>query len=186
LLIMLAAPACSPTVSTPSAGAESYQATYEAAPVNAPQAQGTSQNARAVHELKTEEHQQKIAADNEAHRREQEEHSALMRAEMDASRARNEQRGSASESRGASGPAMFSLTLHNSCSKTVKLFFGREPRYGSGTYSSLGGNSVTSYTGRAGDMIWIVDDSQKGVSSISPSGNQNMQITASCSGFGPY
>lgn len=136
------------------------------------------------------DYQQKIAAENAAHRREQEEQSARMRAEMDANRARDDQRRKASESAGrsagASGSAMFSLTLHNSCSKTVKLFFGREPKFGSGTYSSLGGNNVTSYTGQAGDMIWIVDDNQKGVSSLSPSGSQNMQITSSCSGFAPY
>jgi hypothetical protein len=134
------------------------------------------------------EYTRKIEEENAAHRREQEERSAQMRAEMDESRRRDderrqEQRQSSSPS--PSGPSRWSLTLHNDCRNTVKLFLGQKPKWGSGTYTSLGGNNTTSYSGNAGDMIWIVDDSQNGVSSLSPSGNQRMKITASCSGFAP-
>lgn len=135
------------------------------------------------------EYSRKIEEENAAHRREEEERSARMRAEMDESRRRDDemrrQQQSQGQSSGPSGPSRWSLTLHNDCRSTVKLFFGQKPKWGSGTYTTLGGNNTTSYSGNAGDMIWIVDDSQNGVSSLSPSGNQRMKITASCSGFAP-
>jgi hypothetical protein len=140
----------------------------------------------------------KIEAENEAKRREDQARDDQMRASMDADRKRDEERrraqqasggssgGSSGGGSGSSGPAMWSLTLHNSCSKTVKLFFGDKPKFGSGKYTTLGSNNVTSYTGSSGDMIWIVDESENGLSSMSPSGSQNMQITSGCSGFAPY
>lgn len=88
----------------------------------------------------------------------------------------------------APAPSTYSsLQLHNDCPETVKLFFGEKPKFGSGTYTSLSSNTTTSYTGNAGDMIWIVDDSQNGVSSTMMSaGSQSLKITESCSGFAPY
>jgi hypothetical protein len=133
------------------------------------------------------DYSRKIEEENEARRREEDERSARMRAEMDESRRRDDEarRQQPTQSSGSSGPSRWSLTLHNDCRSTVKLFFGQKPKFGSGTYSSLGSNNTTSYSGNAGDMIWIVDDSQNGVSSLSPSGNQRMKITSSCSGFAP-
>lgn len=144
----------------------------------------------------------KIDAENEAKRREDQARADQQRAEMDADRARDDERRRAQQSSGgssgsssgggnksgggSSAPSTWSLTLHNSCSKTVKLFFGDKPKFGSGKYTTLGSNNVTSYTGSPGDMIWIVDDSENGISSMNPSGRQNMQITSSCSGFSPY
>jgi hypothetical protein len=135
------------------------------------------------------EYTRKIEEENAARRREDEERSARMRAEMDESRRRDDearrQQQSQSQSSSPSGPSRWSLTLHNDCRSTVKLFLGQKPKWGSGTYTSLGSNTTTSYSGNAGDMIWIVDDGQNGVSSLSPSGNQRMKITSSCSGFAP-
>jgi hypothetical protein len=84
------------------------------------------------------------------------------------------------------GPTGFSLSLKNNCSKTVNLFLGRDPKFGSGTRTSLGSNTISSYSGGPGDMIWLVDEHDNGISSISPTGNQTMQILPSCSGFGAY
>jgi hypothetical protein len=124
-------------------------------------------------------------------RREEQARSERRRAEMDASRARDEERrradqASHSSAMGApSTPSSWSLSLKNSCPKTVKLFLGNKPKFGSGTNTSLGSNTISSYSGRAGDMIWIVDDKENGISSLSPSGRQSMQITSSCTGFAP-
>ena len=76
------------------------------------------------------------------------------------------------------------VTLRNRCRETVKLFFGDKPKFGSGTYSSLGGNSSTSRQFREGDMIWVVDDGQNGLSSTTVSrGARTIEITESCTGM---
>ena len=77
------------------------------------------------------------------------------------------------EHRAASAPAapqVVSVTLHNDCPNTVKLFLGEKPKFGSGTNTSLGSNTTTSYQMKPGDMIWITDDSENGLSSTSIGG----------------
>jgi hypothetical protein len=84
-------------------------------------------------------------------------------------------------------PQVVSVTLHNDCDHTVKLFLGEKPGFGSGTQTSLGSNTTTSYQMKPGDMIWITDDSENGLSSTSIGGgsSQRINITSSCTGFGP-
>jgi hypothetical protein len=85
-------------------------------------------------------------------------------------------------------PQVVSVTLHNDCPNTVKLFLGEKPKYGSGTNTSLGSNTTTSYQMKPGDMIWITDDSENGVSSTSIGGggsSQSIRIMPGCTGFGP-
>lgn len=85
-------------------------------------------------------------------------------------------------------PQVVSVTLHNDCDHTVKLFLGDKPKFGSGTSTSLGSNTTTSYQMKPGDMIWITDDSENGLSSTSiggGGGSQRINITSSCTGFGP-
>ena len=86
-----------------------------------------------------------------------------------------------------SAPQVVSVTLHNDCSNTVKLFLGEKPKFGSGTNTSLGSNTTTSYQMKPGDMIWITDDSENGLSSTSIGGgsSQSIRIMPSCTGFGP-
>jgi hypothetical protein len=85
------------------------------------------------------------------------------------------------------GPQIVSVTLHNDCDHTVKLFLGDKPKFGSGTNTSLGSNTTTSYQMKAGDMIWITDDNENGLSSTSIGGgsSQRINITSGCTGFGP-
>ncbi len=86
------------------------------------------------------------------------------------------------------GPQVVSVTLHNDCPNTVKLFLGEKPKFGSGTNTSLGSNTTTSYQMKPGDMIWITDDSENGLSSTSIGGggtSQSIRIMPSCTGFGP-
>lgn len=82
-------------------------------------------------------------------------------------------------------PQNWRVSLKNNCNKTVRLFLGKRPKWGSGTNTTLGSNTISSYSGMPGDMIWIIDDKENGLSSISPSGNQDYQILPSCTGFGP-
>lgn len=85
-------------------------------------------------------------------------------------------------------PQVVSVELHNDCDHTVKLFLGDKPKFGSGTNTSLGSNTTTSYQMKPGDMIWITDDSENGLSSTSIGGGGGMQrirIMPGCTGFGP-
>jgi len=84
------------------------------------------------------------------------------------------------------GPSTYSLRLHNSCSKPVLLFFGDKPKFGSGRKERLGTNNTTSYSGGAPQTVWIIDESENGLSSFVASGSQSMQITSSCTGFSRY
>jgi hypothetical protein len=84
----------------------------------------------------------------------------------------------------SSGPAMASVTLKNNCSDRVRVFFGDKPKYGSGRYSWISSNSVSSYSMQAGDMLWIVDESDNGLSSTSVgAGSSRVEITSQCTGF---
>jgi hypothetical protein len=65
----------------------------------------------------------------------------------------------------ASGPSTVSVSIKNNCGKTAKIFFGDKPKFGSGTYSSIGDNTRTSHTFSVGDHFWVVDDSENGLSS---------------------
>lgn len=82
----------------------------------------------------------------------------------------------------AAGPV--SVTIRSACSKTVKVFYGDKPKFGSGTYSSISSNSVQSHTFKPGDMFWIVDDSENGLgsTSIGPS-TREIEISSSCTSF---
>lgn len=122
----------------------------------------------------------------EASRRAQEDAERERRRQEDDRMRQSQQATSGGSSSNAPSASGWHLSLHNSCSKTVKLFLGKKPKWGSGTSTSLGSNTTTSYSGLPGDMIWIVDNSENGLSSLTPSGNQRMQILSSCTGFGPY
>jgi len=125
-------------------------------------------------------------ADNQERRAQEQARREQMFADMDARRA---ERQSSTSGRGgqpssSGGGSSYSLSLKNECPKTVRLFFGQKPKFGSGTSSTIGANNIQSKSGSVGDMIWIVDASDNGVSSYSPrAGSQSIVITSSCSGF---
>jgi len=92
--------------------------------------------------------------------------------------------GSGQADSGASGPQRASFTLRNSCRETVKLFYGKEPKFGSGRSSQLSANTSQSESMNEGDQIWIVDSSGNGVSSFTASANvHEVTISESCTGF---
>ena len=86
----------------------------------------------------------------------------------------------ASESQ--SGPASsVSVTIKSSCAKTVKVFYGDKPKFGSGTYSTASSNSRSSHSFRPGDQFWIVDDSENGVASVEVGeSTREIEILGSC------
>ena len=125
-------------------------------------------------------------AENRARDREEQAAQERRFAEMDARRAAESQAAGARQSSGTSAPGggTYSLSLKNECSKTVRLFFGQKPKFGSGTTSSIGANTIQSKSGSVGDLIWIVDASDNGVASYSPhAGSQSVVITSGCTGF---
>jgi len=95
---------------------------------------------------------------------------------------RAEERSSARASSAASGPTSVSVTIRSSCARTVKVFYGDTPRFGSGTTSSVSSNSVSSRRFRVGDMMWVLDDRGEGASTVSQS-TRTIEITASCTGL---
>jgi hypothetical protein len=60
-----------------------------------------------------------------------------------------------------------SLEMHSDCSKTVPLFLGEKPKFGSGTKTSIGSNTTTTFPRHPdGTMtVWIIDDSENGLAS---------------------
>jgi hypothetical protein len=89
-----------------------------------------------------------------------------------------------SAAKAPSEPTTVSVTLRNSCSKTVKVFFGDKPKFGSGRYSSLSSNSRTNQTFKPGDQLWIVDDGQNGVESVKvEAGMKEIEVASSCDAF---
>ena len=61
--------------------------------------------------------------------------------------------GGAAPAAAPAAPQVVSVSLHNDCPNTVKLFLGEKPKFGSGTNTSLGSNTTTSYQMKPGDMI---------------------------------
>lgn len=81
-------------------------------------------------------------------------------------------------------PKFVSMRLQNLCDKKVKLFHGRDPKYGSGRTDSIGANTIFNVSGKEGDMLWIVDDRNNGMSSFSlSSGVRELYINKMCTGF---
>ncbi len=81
----------------------------------------------------------------------------------------------------AAGPTTVSVTIRSSCPTTVKVFYGDKPKFGSGTQSSVDSNSVSSHTFKPGDMFWIVDDSENGITSTTVQATTSeIQIGSSC------
>lgn len=78
-------------------------------------------------------------------------------------------------------PSVVSVTLRSSCKNTVRVFYGQKPKFGSGTTSSLSAHSVQSKQMKPGDMVWIVDASDNGVSSATVAGTtKTIEVDASC------
>ncbi|MCC6648606.1 MAG: hypothetical protein IT374_23935 [Polyangiaceae bacterium] len=80
-----------------------------------------------------------------------------------------------------SAPA--SIQVHSDCPRTLPLFLGDKPKYGSGTKTSIGSNTTTSFPRKPDGTasIWILDDHENGVgqASVGPSARR-VTIARNC------
>lgn len=84
-----------------------------------------------------------------------------------------------SSSSAPAGPV--SVTIRSSCPRTVPVFYGNKPKYGSGTSSSVSTNSVSSHSFREGDMMWVTDESGNGLDGFTVTrGTRTIEIDSSC------
>lgn len=85
----------------------------------------------------------------------------------------------------AKGSSTVSFTIKNNCRQNVKIFIGTKPKYGSGTTSTLSGNSVNSRSGiKVGDQLCIVDGNDNPISCMTVSkGMGRVEINSSGTGF---
>lgn len=87
--------------------------------------------------------------------------------------------GSTSGSSSSSGPV--SVTIRSSCPQTARVFYGSKPKFGSGTTSSISSNSVNSHSFQSGDMMWVVDESDNGLGSVTVSSSTHeIEINSDC------
>lgn len=131
-------------------------------------------------EMKADQERQAAEQRRRAAEREREE---AARRRREAERREEERRTAASRqsSPSPSGPISVSVSIKNTCGETVKVFYGKKPKFGSGTYSRMSSNSRTSKSFRPGDMIWVVDDSQNGLGGATISETtRNVELT--CTG----
>jgi hypothetical protein len=65
------------------------------------------------------------------------------------------------------GPVSASVEIRSECSRTVPVFYGEKPKFGSGTRSSVSSNSISSAPRKADGTltVWIIDGSENGIAS---------------------
>ncbi|HEY4242119.1 MAG TPA: hypothetical protein VGM88_20010 [Kofleriaceae bacterium] len=79
----------------------------------------------------------------------------------------------------AAPPGPVSVSIHTSCGQTVQVFYGEKPGFSSGTKSSLESNSTESHSFRVGEQMWIIDDHENGITSITIS-EQTRSLDVGC------
>lgn len=83
-------------------------------------------------------------------------------------------------------PTIVSVTIRSACSKTVRVFYGDKPKFGSGTTSSISSNSVQSKSMKPGEMIWVVDEQDNPLGGVSISeGTRTVEIGSDCNSIRP-
>jgi hypothetical protein len=89
---------------------------------------------------------------------------------------------SSSAAPAAAAPAgPVSVTIRSSCPSTVKVFYGEKPGFSSGTFSSIESNSVSSHSFRPGEQLWIVDDSEHGIGSVTVGADTHeLEVASGC------
>jgi len=126
--------------------------------------------------------QREFAAREEERRRRDDEERQRRDREMASRRTSSPSSSSSSGSSGGGSSGPVSVTIRSSCPKTVPVFYGNKPKYGSGTSSSVSTNSVSSHSFREGDMFWVTDASGNGLDGFTVTRDtRTIEIDASCS-----
>lgn len=76
-----------------------------------------------------------------------------------------------------------SIEVRNTCSKTVQLFIGEKPKFGSGTKTSIGSNTTTTFPRKPDGtaVVWIIDDKENGIQSANVGvDTKRVEIGSSC------
>jgi hypothetical protein len=79
-------------------------------------------------------------------------------------------------------PKTVSVSIKVECRDSVDVFYGKDPKFGSGTSSRLGGNSLQNHTFMPGDMMWITDEQRNGTGSVTISENTH-DVVVACNGI---
>lgn len=108
----------------------------------------------------------KAAQENAAWRQKQDADRAALAASF--SKPGQDKPASSSGSPGGSASSV-SVQLRSACARTVRVFYGKTPKFGSGTTSRISSNEVSNKTFQPGDMMWVVDDADNGLSSVTVS-----------------
>lgn len=94
--------------------------------------------------------------------------------------------GEATEEPKSNTPVPTSIEVHSDCPQTLPLFIGEKPKFGSGTKTSIGSNTTTTFPRKSDgtQMIWIIDESENGVASatVSPD-TKRVEIDRNCTGI---
>jgi hypothetical protein len=75
-----------------------------------------------------------------------------------------------------------SVTIRVECAQSVDLFFGEDPKFGSGRSSRFSGNSSQSAMMSPGDMVWLTDANKNGIGSVAVS-EAAREIRVTCTGI---
>lgn len=134
----------------------------------------------AFYEQERAEAERQAEAENAAWREKQDREREEMYASFSKPDQNRSSSSSSSSSSASSGPV--SVTIRSSCGSTVRVFYGDKPKFGSGTTSSISSNSVQSHSFRVGDMMWVIDDHDNGMGSVSISSNTR-ELEVSCGGI---
>lgn len=75
------------------------------------------------------------------------------------------------------------VTIRNNCSRRVVLYVGKQPGEG-GRYMTLGSTNMTSPRLRLGDQVWLLDEREAGLASVSITGGADeIEIAENCAGL---
>ncbi len=135
-----------------------------------------------------EDQQQQAAARDAARAQAREDSARQMMADSQARQREDAARMAESSRSSPSGGGFVptTITVVSECPRTVRVFYGEKPKYGSGRESTVSGHSRSSEPRDADGsfMMWIIDDSGNGISSTQAGpGQREVIINSSCTGF---
>jgi len=91
--------------------------------------------------------------------------------------------GAGSKAAAPAASAPTTVEVHSDCAKTVSVFYGEKPKFGSGTKSSISSNSTTTASRKADGTltVWIIDDKENGLANAKvDASTKRVDIDKSC------
>jgi|GEM_PF-599807 len=83
----------------------------------------------------------------------------------------------------SAAPLPTSVEIHSDCTKSVAVFYGDKPKFGSGTKSSIGSNTTTTAPRKADGTltVWLIDDHENGLANAKvDASTKRVDIDRSC------